>query len=120
MGEKWTTLVLDFSETPDFEKWPEDLLEWNITAIGPMIENTGETPCPWDAYIYVKDGKLILEGGAGPNGYGEVITKVPRDVNVKLPRIIYVVKHEKDLSFVKKELGKMGIRFEVDEYPYGK
>lgn len=81
----------------------------DLTDNGVMVYSTDESfPIPWDAVVYVEGNDLVLEGGAGPSGYGRAIVKVPVD---RLPSSlkIYVQafnrESEKELKSIFTEYG---------------
>jgi hypothetical protein len=71
-------IVTPQSKTIDDDALLEDIyqLSYNGVTIMSKDQNDG-FPMPWDADFGIEGDNLVLEGGAGPSGFGHCITKVP-------------------------------------------
>ena len=64
------------------EKNRYQLIVWATETKDNHQIDDGTTPIPWDTSVRIEEDKegveqLVLEGGAGPSGFGSVVVKLP-------------------------------------------
>lgn len=72
---------------------PEDLEDYVLGLIN-IYKKDEEFPIPWDAGFGIEDNNFVIEGGAGPNGFGYCRVEVPKSEANSVYDIEIFLSHE--------------------------
>lgn len=85
------------------DKYQDKLFDLSYNGIEIMPKDLETFPMPWDAAAVIEGDNFILEGGAGPSGFGKASVEIPLR-NVKQYLEISIVANDEEAETFLTEL----------------